>query len=80
MGDKILNLELSQEDESLLRESLTTWKEGQYAELLEEVEELKRQTIEELEEANAEYKEELKIGKLSWKFIFRRTSNIERRK
>jgi len=61
MGDKILNLELSQEDESLLRESLTTWKEGQYAELLEEVEELKRQTIEELEEANAEYKEELKI-------------------
>jgi len=61
MADKILNLELSQEDENLLRESLTTWKEGQYAELLEEVEELKRQTIEELEEANAEYKEELKI-------------------
>lgn len=57
---KILDTELSPEDENLLRESLITWKEGVYNDLLEEVEELKTQKIEELEEANREYQAELK--------------------
>ena len=60
MANEILNMELSPEDENLLRESLTTWKEGVYADLLEEVEELKTKKIEELEEANREYQAELK--------------------
>jgi hypothetical protein len=59
-GNRILNMELSEEDETLLRESLTTWKEETYANLVEEVEELKQQKIEELEEANIEYQEQLK--------------------
>lgn len=60
MANEILNMELSPEDEALLRESLTTWKESVYAGLLEEVEELKAQKIEELEDANREYQAELK--------------------
>lgn len=60
MANEILNMELSSEDENLLRESLTTWKEGVYADLLEEVEELKAKKIEELEEANRQYQSELK--------------------
>lgn len=60
MANEILNMELSPEDEALLRESLSTWKEGVYANLLEEVEELKAQKIEELEDANREYQAELK--------------------
>lgn len=60
MANEILNMELSEQDEALLRESLTTWKESVYANLVEEVEELKAQKIEELEEANREYQAELK--------------------
>lgn len=60
MANEILNMELSNEDENLLRESLTTWKESVYADLLEEVEELKAKKIEELEEANREYQTEVK--------------------
>jgi len=60
MENGILNIELSPEDEKLLRESLTTWKEGVYADLMEQVEELKQQKIEELEELNRKYQEELK--------------------
>ena len=60
MANEILNMELSKEDEALLRESLTTWKESVYSDLLEEVEELKSKKIEELEEANRDYQSELK--------------------
>ena len=60
MSDKILNMELSPEDEKLLRESLLTWKEGMYADLLEEVELAKTEKIEELEEANRSYQELMK--------------------
>jgi len=60
MANEILNMELSEDDESLLRESLVTWKEGVYADLLEKVEEVKAAKIEELEEANAQYQSELK--------------------
>ena len=60
MAKEILNMELSAEDEALLRESLSTWKEEVYATLLEEVEEVKSQKIEELEEANREYQAEVK--------------------
>jgi len=60
MANEILHMELSTEDETLLRESLSTWKEEVYATLLEEVEELKSTKIEELEEANREYQEEVK--------------------
>ena len=58
MANEILQMELSPEDETLLRESLSTWKEEVYATLMEEVEET--QKIEELEEANREYQSELK--------------------
>jgi hypothetical protein len=60
MANEILNMELSQEDENLLRESLITWKEGVYADLLEQVEEVKSAKIEELEAANIQYQSELK--------------------
>jgi len=60
MAKEILNMELSEEDEALLRESLSTWKEEVYATLMEEVDELKSQKIEELEEANREYQAEVK--------------------
>ena len=60
MAKEILNMELSEEDEVLLRESLSTWKEEVYATLMEEVDELKSQKIEELEEANREYQSEVK--------------------
>lgn len=60
MAKEILNMELSEEDETLLRESLSTWKEEVYATLMEEVEEVKSQKIEELEEANREYQSEVK--------------------
>ena len=60
MANEILHMELSTEDEALLRESLSTWKEEVYATLLEEVEELKSAKIEELEEANREYQSEVK--------------------
>jgi hypothetical protein len=60
MANKILNMELSEDDASLLRESLVAWKEEVYAQLLEDVSELKTQKIEELEEANRQYQSELK--------------------
>lgn len=60
MANEILNMELSEDDENLLRESLVTWKEGVYADLLEKVEEVKSAKIEELEEANVQYQSELK--------------------
>ena len=60
MADKILQMELSLEDEKALREKLTSWKEEVYTQVLEEVEEVKAQKIEELEEANIQYQEELK--------------------
>jgi len=56
----ILEMDLSTEQEELLREALESWKEEVYANILEEVEVLKEQKIEELEEANIEYREELK--------------------
>ena len=56
----ILEMDLSEQDEKLLRESLESWKEEVYAKLLEEVEDLKESKIEELEEANLAYREELK--------------------
>lgn len=60
MADTILERDLSPEEETLLRESLETFKEDVYSNLLEEVEILKEKKIEELEEANIEYREELK--------------------
>ena len=60
MANEILSMELTPEDEALLRESLSTWKEEVYATLMEEVEEIKAQKIEELEEANREYQMEVK--------------------
>jgi len=60
MADNILEMDLTKENEELLRESLESWKEDVYSSLLEEVEVLKEQKIEELEEANIAYREELK--------------------
>ena len=60
MVKEILNMELSEDDANLLRESLVAWKEEVYANLLEEVAELKTKKIEELEEANRQYQSELK--------------------
>jgi 5-formyltetrahydrofolate cyclo-ligase len=58
--NNILDMDLSEEDEDLLRETLSTWKDTVYEKLMEEIEEKKQQVIEELEEKNLEYKEELK--------------------
>jgi hypothetical protein len=58
--DNILDRELNEEEEKVLRESLENWKEETYAQMMEEVETLKEQKIEELEEATISYKEELK--------------------
>src|SRR6478609_287338 len=55
MANKMLEMDLTPEDEKLLRESLEDWKESVYSNLLEEVEQLKEKTIQELEEANKEY-------------------------
>lgn len=60
MAENILEMDLTPEGEQLLRETLESWKEEVYANLLEEVEVLKEQKIEELEEANIQYREELK--------------------
>jgi hypothetical protein len=60
MANKMLEMDLSPEDEKLLRESLESWKESVYSNLLEEVEVLKEKTIQELEEANQEYLSEIK--------------------
>lgn len=60
MADKVLEMELSSEDENTLREHLTSWKEEAYSAMLEEVEEAKEKKIEEIEEANVQYREELK--------------------
>ena len=60
MGKEIQEMELSPENEALLRESLTAWKEEVYAEILEEVEKVKAEKIEELEEANSVYLSQIK--------------------
>ena len=56
----ILDMDLSPEDEKILRESLDNWKEEVYAELLEEVEAVKQEKLDEINEAMEEYKETLK--------------------
>lgn len=56
----ILDRDLSPEEEKVLREYLNAWKEEVYAQLMEEVDELKEQKIEELEQQSIGYKEELK--------------------
>ena len=56
----ILERDLSEQDESILRETLESWKESVYSDILEEVEVLKEKKIEELETQNLEYREELK--------------------
>jgi len=56
----ILNRDLSQEEEKILRESLETWKEEVYSKLMEEVDKVKEDKIAELEEANELYREQLK--------------------
>ena len=60
MANKILEADLSPEDEALLRESIEAWKTSVYETMLEEVEQLKEKTIAELEEANQEYISEVK--------------------
>ena len=56
----ILDMDLSSEDEALLRESLESWKEEVMSSLMEEVEQVKETKVEEIEERNVEFREELK--------------------
>ena len=56
----VLDMDLSSEDEALLRESLENWKEEVMSGLMEEVEQAKEGKIEELEEQNIEFREEMK--------------------
>ena len=58
--DNILDKDLSPEEEQAIRESLETWREEVYNQLLEETEQLKETKLEELEEANVEFRETLK--------------------
>ena len=58
--ENILDKELNDEEEKVLRESLENWKEETYAQMMEEVDALKEAKIEELEEASISYREELK--------------------
>jgi len=56
----ILDMDLDQEGEKLLRESMETWKEETYLHLEEEANKKVEEKLEELEVANVEYKEQLK--------------------
>lgn len=56
----VLNMDLPEEAEKALRETLQSWKEEVYDTLMEEVEEAKEQKITELDEKNVEFRESLK--------------------
>lgn len=56
----ILDMDLDQESEKLLRESMESWKEEAYIHLEEEANKKLEEKLEELEVANVEYKEQLK--------------------
>ena len=59
-GVSILERDLSEADEKILRENLNNWKNEVMETLMTEAEEEKEKKLEELEEANVEYKEKLK--------------------
>lgn len=56
----ILNKDLSQEEEVVLKEHIDSWKEGVYSDLVKEMEEKKEAMIQELDEANESYRQQLK--------------------
>lgn len=56
----ILEMDLNEEQEQVLREELEKFKEEVYSNMLEEVEQLKKEKISELEEANKEWRSEVK--------------------
>lgn len=56
----ILDMDLSPEDEKMLRESLEAWKEETYIHLEEETNKKLEEKLEELEVANVEFREQLK--------------------
>lgn len=56
MLDNILEMDLNEDQERALRETLESFKEEVYSNLLEEVEQLKQEKIIELEEANEEWR------------------------
>ena len=58
--ENILDRDLNSDEEQAIRESLETWREEVYNQLLEEVEQLKESKLEELEEVNIEFRETLK--------------------
>jgi hypothetical protein len=57
--DNILDRDLTESEEQAIRESLETWREEVYNQLLEEVEQLKESKLEELEQSNVEFREKL---------------------
>jgi hypothetical protein len=56
----ILEMDLTPEDEKILREQMESWKEEAYAHLMEDVEKTKKEKIDELDIACEQYKQTLK--------------------